>query len=559
MACGWRGNPSPPPPDGTPADDKAGKEPTLGGVPLFNGWPKGQKPDAAIVLSGQSFGYLQPCGCSRPQFGGLERRAWFINTLREKGWPVVGFDLGDLYQPKSLVEAQAKLKYKVMMQGLRDMGYIAVGVGKTDIEAGLDNLLGEYTLQKEQPPFVLAGNLMGVSNGKPEPREKRFPAPPGSARPMVGLAEVADVAGTPVGVVGVIGASLAAELEKLDPSITFPKNAAGQVNNQPVLRSALAALQAHPLKPQLNVLLYQGTSEEAKALARDFPQFQVILCQADDPEPPQFPAHANDGKTLVVQVGHKGRYVGVVGAFKKPGGGFDLKYQLVPLGEGYITEGSEEAARKANPILPLFESYAEQVRDRKFLQKVPKGPHPAQVQEPKLNLSYIGSERCQNCHAAEFTKWSDTKHSHAMEALEKVAKRPGLRYFDGECVQCHVVGLLYKTGYEDQKSTPQLAHVGCESCHGPGSGHAADPKAANLLALQTPWATKPGERLPELKKMKEIGALPAIERGKIPLKPEEQRIINAVSTMCAKCHDHENDPHFDIFTYWPKVYHSFKR
>ena len=72
------------------------KETLVGGFPLFNDWPKGQKPDAVIVLSGQTFGYLQPCGCSRPQIGGLER-AVFIESLRAKGWPVAGVDLGDLY------------------------------------------------------------------------------------------------------------------------------------------------------------------------------------------------------------------------------------------------------------------------------------------------------------------------------------------------------------------------------------------------------------------------------------------------------------------------------
>src|SRR5437763_16434877 len=37
---------------------------------LFRSWPK---PDLALVLSGEQHGYLLPCGCSRPQYGGLER------------------------------------------------------------------------------------------------------------------------------------------------------------------------------------------------------------------------------------------------------------------------------------------------------------------------------------------------------------------------------------------------------------------------------------------------------------------------------------------------------
>jgi len=74
-----------------------------------------------------------------------------------------------------------------------------------------------------------------------------------------------------------------------------------------------------------------------------------------------------------------------------------------------------------------------------------------------------------------------------------------------------------------------------------------------------PWSLKPGDKLPDITLIKQIGALPPIDRGKIALKPEQQRVINAVSTMCGKCHDHENDPHFDIFTYWPKVNHTFKK
>ena len=64
------------------------------------------------------------------------------------------------------------------MNAIREMGYIAVGVGKTEFAVEIDKILGEYALQKEQPPFLLAGNLMGVVEGKPISREERFPPPP---------------------------------------------------------------------------------------------------------------------------------------------------------------------------------------------------------------------------------------------------------------------------------------------------------------------------------------------------------------------------------------------
>src|SRR5262245_19731759 len=57
---------------------------------LFYGWPKDRKPELALVLTGQVMGYLQPCGCSAPQYGGFERRYNFVKRLQEvRGWPTV--------------------------------------------------------------------------------------------------------------------------------------------------------------------------------------------------------------------------------------------------------------------------------------------------------------------------------------------------------------------------------------------------------------------------------------------------------------------------------------
>src|SRR5262249_25308301 len=58
-------------------------------------FPKWTKPDLALLLSGQQHGYIKPCGCSEPQFGGLTRRYNFLQMLKAGGWPVVAADLGD--------------------------------------------------------------------------------------------------------------------------------------------------------------------------------------------------------------------------------------------------------------------------------------------------------------------------------------------------------------------------------------------------------------------------------------------------------------------------------
>jgi hypothetical protein len=533
------------------APPEPGSWPSVGGVKVFSAWPAGKQPEAVLILSGQTFGFLSPCGCSRPQTGGLERRANLISRLKAKGWPVAGVDLGDFYPTKAAVKEQGLLKYVTGMNALREMGYVAVGVGKTELDGDLLQVVAGYALQKGQAPFTLAGNLAGKAGDTVIPREQYFPAEKGK-RPVVGLTEVAEVGGVPVGVVGVVGPSVAKAVEKTATNFGF-------LGNKDVLEAALKDLAAHPKRPRLNVLLYQGTADEARKVVGEWPQFQVVLCQADDPEPPQFPEvidHPGGGKTLLVQVGHKGRYVGVLGVFRKADGSPDLQYQLVPLGEEFLTpEG--DAAAKGNAVLPLLEEYAKQVKDRNFLAQVARTPHSAQLQKPELNLSYVGSDRCLGCHAGEFSKWKESKHSHAYEALEVYAKRPSNRQFDPECIVCHTVGYGIKTGFESTEKTPGLKDVGCESCHGPGSGHMSAPRDAELLKLLSPWKLAPADRLPDVATFDRIAKAPVGGPGGLTdLPAPQQRIVNAVSAACTKCHDSENDPHFDLAKYWPKVVHG---
>src|SRR5262249_30622907 len=132
--------------------------------------------------------------------------------------------------------------------------------------------------------------------------------------------------------------------------------------------------------------------------------------------------------------------------------------------------------------------------------------------------TFVGDEACTKCHAAEHKKWGETKHAHAFDSLEKVAKRPAGRHLDVECVVCHTTGFGYKSGYRNELVTPSLKHVGCETCHGPGSGHAADPKDAKLLALQSPWRKEAGDRLPDAATMEALAKLPPADRtGRLKL------------------------------------------
>ena len=82
-------------PGAKPAADASKADPAGGkSSKLFAQWPK---PEAVLVVSGEMDGYLEPCGCTEGQLGGLIRRYDFVERLRE---PRTGryalIDLGSL-------------------------------------------------------------------------------------------------------------------------------------------------------------------------------------------------------------------------------------------------------------------------------------------------------------------------------------------------------------------------------------------------------------------------------------------------------------------------------
>lgn len=92
--------------------------------------------------------------------------------------------------------------------------------------------------------------------------------------------------------------------------------------------------------------------------------------------------------------------------------------------------------------------------------------------------AYVGAKKCKMCHLKEYNSWAETKMAKAFELLKpgvaaeakKAAKLdPSKDYTtDATCVACHVTGHGKPGGFVDAATTPDLAGVGCEMCHGPG-------------------------------------------------------------------------------------------
>jgi hypothetical protein len=464
---------------------------------LFHDWPQDRKPLLVLLLSGQQHGYLQPCGCSPIQYGGLERRYNVIQQLkRERGWPIVAVDLGDIPQERG---PQKLLKYVTSMEALKKLDYTAAGIGANESNLPLIDALAGFALNNEinnkpQPPFVLGGNLQGNrANNFPGTQAVAF-AGNGNGIPKVGVTSVA-------------APSVTQQVK--DPTVKFDAIA----ESLPGLLKEL-----NQGKADFKVLLFQGDEKELQGIAANLAGFQVILHLSQEEEPPENPTWMNS--TMMVTVGHKGRYVGLVGVFagNKPRVPFEMYYQLLRIGPEYKTPPDKDAD---NPILGVLEDYARKVQKDNYLQLYTQTKHPIQIQYP--NATYVGSDKCKKCHEHAYDVWSKSKHAHAFQTLVD-AKRPSLRQFDGECVVCHVTGFEYTSGYRNDIATPNLKNVGCESCHGPGSEHVDNKnRKPALLKLMNPYKAPANETVEQkIKRMQQL------------------------NVFCQHCHDVDNDVNWNV-------------
>lgn len=481
-------------------------EPVAMSIParMFPNWGK---PDFVLVLSAQEHGYMLPCGCSDPQFGGLVRRYNFLQLIKkEKGWPIVAVDLGDVPQkngPAKLPNVQGLIKYRYSMMALKEMGYLAVGIGEH--EAGgtwsLASIEGEWASRQELPS-VLAANLLDAEN--------KFPF----LKPF----ETQIVPGTniKVGVTNIVGPSVAETIK--DPAVKFGPSQDSIVQQLRKFQEA---------KVDLPILLYHGTEtgrQEAIKCAEAFPQFPIILALSEEDEPPASPRavqHRGGNNNYIFRLGHKGKNIGVLGVYRN-GPNFNFKYQLVELPPEFATPPEQVPNQ---PIMKMMEDYTRELKAKNILKEYGQSNHVLQAENamnPVQGLrnpgmpTYIGTEACKKCHGHAYDVWKVSKHSHAYQTLVD-AKHPSLRQFDGECVVCHTVGFGYKTGFTDATATPKLKDVGCESCHGPGSLHAKNPENQQWRdRMNQPW-------------------LAGRKSG------NQQQKNSQIEKFCVTCHDMEND------------------
>src|SRR5215211_6158146 len=86
-----------------------------------------------VLVSGDTRGWIVPCGCASNQSGGLLRRGELVRRLSAGGAAVVVCDVGGAAGGDSEYQ---RLKFEAILDGEAAMGAAAHNLGETEIQLG---------------------------------------------------------------------------------------------------------------------------------------------------------------------------------------------------------------------------------------------------------------------------------------------------------------------------------------------------------------------------------------------------------------------------------------
>lgn len=310
-----------------------------------------------LAISGDTRGWIVPCGCTSNQSGGLPRRATWVAAVRGEA-DVVLADAGGAAAGTS---AYDRLRLEFILRGEAAMEVAAHNIGAAEAALGaayLREVAGRLGV-----PLVSAN--VCDARGKPVAEPWR----------------VVPVGGRRVALVGVLS----------------PEYAGGEIRVSEPRQAILEVLPRIPAHDRLVVLAYLP-ADELETLARTLPEADVV---AGGPTgQPLVPRRI--GATTLVSATNKGKFLVRLGEAGTPG---SWRCEVIELNERFADDPSQVANLKA--------FYAELAR-RDF------GPEETSFVDPLLvqpDFALAGTDACRKCHEEESRLWDASRHARAWESL----------------------------------------------------------------------------------------------------------------------------------------------
>ncbi|HKP60068.1 MAG TPA: multiheme c-type cytochrome [Polyangiales bacterium] len=442
--------------------------------------PTARTPQATPALRLVAFtdlaGALEPCGCQSRPLGGMDRAASMLDQLRADKTPVLLVAAGDVFfgnPPEGAVAGadattQEIWKAETLVDVLGKLGLAAAAPGTRDLSYGrevFDKLAARAKFRLLAAPkaaswLTTVGStkvgLFGVSaNDAPDVGRLQGEVKSlrdAGAQVMIALFSTDQrsgrrLAGALTGVDFVVQGGLAEESAP-------PPSRAGQAT---ILRASRdgRGLVVADLYPRAGSSFEDisdwSRREQSAALSSRIKELDgKIRGWESDPHVDRASLDQQRAKLLELRAEEKT----LLSPRTPSAAAFDARF--VELGP--------EVAKQAE-IRALMDAHDARLNDHNRVAF-------ASVRAPAAERGmahYVGSDGCKSCHGAAYTWWQKNEHGHAYTTLETRHKQ-----FNLSCVGCHVTG-YNKPGGAAVVQNEGLTHVGCESCHGPGSVHAEQP------------------------------------------------------------------------------------
>ena len=410
-----------------------------------------------VLVTGDTSGFLEHCGCKVNQSGGVARRATAIERLRREhpGAPLL--DVGNAFmKPETGTELDylSREEQKLYLQTMAAMHYDAAAIGPNELLHGVA-WFREATSGLSLP--YVSSNVL--DHGAPL-------APPSRTFRRNGLR---------IAVVSVLepphGPGAPPQFESSTADLTF---------QDPV---TVASRAIADVRPRSDFVIVAGRlePETVRRLIQASPRIDLVLSNANGTsslvQSSGAPQTTGDegflGRTLVLYEDSKN---------------YGLESVSLELDDSCRVASARtthhwlfEDVPDDPAIRGMLTRFYERVgtRDSAQASVAPLFPGSAERQ----NGVYVGAARCAPCHRLEFDQWKTTRHATAYKTLLDEH-----RHYQPRCVVCHVVGFRTKHGYRLGDPEEPLANVQCEVCHGPGAAHSATPRTAHLETV-TPEST----------------------------------------------------------------------
>ena len=378
----------------------------------------------AVVVSGDTAGWIVPCGCATNQSGGLPRRGAYIERLR-RDTNVVVLDAGGAPAGNSPYD---RVKFEAILAGEMLMGIAAHNVGAAEAQLGAHEL---RRLAAERKAPLISANVCDAAD-----------------RPVAERLRIVEAAGRRLAVVGVLSRRYASD----------------QIHVKPHRQAILETLQQAAGRYDWLIVLAYLPEEELRELAESLPEADAIVGgPTGQPVPPR-----QIGPVLLTSATNKGKFLARLDA---PHSGSSRAWigSIVELDEGY----ADEPRQTTN-----IEAYHRELARRDFTPDQTALVEPLSANLPK-NFAVAGTDTCQKCHKDDCSLWRKSKHTLAWNSLKAKDAR-----FDPDCQRCHTTGYGLPGGFASVGSGGRLTDVGCENCHGPSQAHVKDPTVLTAYYAQ---------------------------------------------------------------------------